>query len=73
MRRPPHARTFFVKDLLLDLIDGVGGFDIERDRLANEGLDEDLHRAATTMWHTKQAQPTTHDPTRSDSSFSFFF
>jgi len=61
-RGPPHARTFFVLDLLLDLVDGVGGLDFERDGLAKEGLDVHQHPGATTTWHT-QAQP----------SFSFSF
>ena len=39
------TRTFLVFDLLLDLEDGVGRLDIERDGLGSEGHDEDLHRA----------------------------
>jgi len=38
--------TLFVLDLSLDVVDGVGRLDLESDRLAGEGLDEDLH--ATT-------------------------
>ena len=30
-------------DLGLDIVDCVAGFDLEGDRLAREGLDEDLH------------------------------
>jgi len=36
--------TFLVLNLLLDILDRIGRFDIERDRFAREGLDEDLHR-----------------------------
>lgn len=27
----------------LDIVDGIGGFDLEGDGFAREGLDEDLH------------------------------
>ena len=37
--RSPHL----VLDLLLDIIDGVTGLDIEGDGLSREGLDENLH------------------------------
>jgi len=40
--------AFFVLDLGLDGLDGVGAFDIEGDGLASEGLDEDLHTTAET-------------------------
>ena len=36
--------TFFVLNLLFDILDRVGGFDLKRDRFAGECLDEDLHR-----------------------------
>ena len=39
------TRTFFVFDLLLDLEDGVGRRDIERDSLASDVLDVQQHRA----------------------------
>ena len=32
-----------VPDLLLDAVDRVARLDVERERLANQGLDEDLH------------------------------
>ena len=35
--------SLLVLDLGFDIIDCVGTFDLERDRLAREGLDEDLH------------------------------
>ena len=38
--------AFLILDLGLHVIDGVGGLNLEGDRLAGEGLDEDLH--ATT-------------------------
>ena len=30
-------------DLGLDIVDGIGGFDLEGDGLTRKGLDEDLH------------------------------
>jgi hypothetical protein len=44
-RRRPEL-TLLVLDLLLHVLDGVAGLHLERDRLAREGLDEDLHAAA---------------------------
>merc|ERR1719473_893122 len=38
--------ALLVLDLGLDIVDGVGALDLERDRLARQRLDEDLH--ATT-------------------------
>jgi hypothetical protein len=35
--------TFLILDLGLDVLNGVGGFDIEGDGLAGQSLDEDLH------------------------------
>merc|ERR1712102_137263 len=35
--------SLLVLDLSLDVLDGVGGFDLEGDGLASQGLDEDLH------------------------------
>ena len=32
----------------LDVVDGVGGFDLEGDGLARQGLNEDLHSTAET-------------------------
>ncbi|CAM9193129.1 unnamed protein product, partial [Heterosigma akashiwo] len=48
-----RRNAFFVLDLLLDVIDGVGGFDIQGDSLASQGLYEDLH-AATQTEHQMQ-------------------
>ena len=39
---------FLVLDLVLDVINSVGGLDLERDGLASQGLDEDLHTATET-------------------------
>ena len=38
--------TFFVLDLGLDVLDGVGGLDVEDDDLSFYKLEEDLHTAA---------------------------
>jgi len=38
-----RRNTFLVLDLSLDILDGVGGLDVEGDSLAGEGLNEDLH------------------------------
>jgi hypothetical protein len=35
--------TLLVLDLGLDIIDGIGGLDLEGDGLAGEGLHKDLH------------------------------
>jgi hypothetical protein len=43
--------TLLILDLGLHVVDGVGGLDFEGDRLAGEGLDEDLH--ATTQTEDK--------------------
>merc|ERR1712093_215328 len=40
--------TLLVLDLLLHVLDRVGGFDLEGNRLTRQGLDEDLHTAAQT-------------------------
>ena len=37
------GNTFFILNLGLDVLDGVAGFDVQSDRLACEGLDENLH------------------------------
>ena len=37
--------ALLVLDLGLDILDGVGGLDLEGDGLAREGLDENLHLA----------------------------
>ena len=38
--------AFLVLDLSLDVLDGVGGLDVEGDSLASQSLDEDLHSTA---------------------------
>ena len=40
--------ALLVLDLSLDVVDGVGGLDLEGDGLASKGLDEDLHTTAET-------------------------
>merc|ERR1712151_75586 len=37
------GNTFLVLDLGLDILDGVGGLNLEGDGLTGEGLDENLH------------------------------
>ena len=38
--------AFLVLDLGLDVLNGVGGFDVQSDCLTSEGLDKDLHTTA---------------------------
>ena len=40
--------ALLVLNLRLDIVDGIGRLDLERDRLAREGLNEDLHTATET-------------------------
>ena len=40
-----RRNAFLVLDFGFDIVDGIGGFDLEGDRLAREGLHEDLHTA----------------------------
>ena len=40
--------TLLVLDLLLHVVDGVGRFDLESNRLARKGLNEDLHTTTET-------------------------
>ena len=43
--------ALLVLDLLLDIIDGVGRLDVERDGLSREGLDKDWNcKQHTTNW-----------------------
>ncbi len=35
--------SFFVLDFRLDIVDGVGAFDLESDGLSSQGLNKDLH------------------------------
>lgn len=39
------VRIYYIRTLNfgLDIVDGVGGFDLEGDGFAREGLDQDLH------------------------------
>merc|ERR1711923_280361 len=46
--------TFLVLNLSLDVLNGVGSFDLKSDRLAGEGLDENLH-ASTETQHQMQS------------------
>merc|ERR550537_1162353 len=41
--------AFLVLDLGLHVVNGVRGLHVKRDRLAREGLDEDLHAAPQTQ------------------------
>ena len=41
--------TLLVLNLRLHVVDGVGRLDFERDRLASESLDEDLHASTKTQ------------------------
>jgi len=38
--------AFLVLNLALDVVDGIGGFDLESDGLTSEGLNEDLHSSS---------------------------
>ena len=40
--------AFLVLNLGLDVVDGIGGLDLEGDGLTRQGLDEDLHSTAET-------------------------
>ena len=40
--------TLLVLNLLLDIVNGIRRFDLEGNRLAREGLDEDLHTTTET-------------------------
>uniref|UniRef100_A0A2N9IPR9 Uncharacterized protein n=1 Tax=Fagus sylvatica TaxID=28930 RepID=A0A2N9IPR9_FAGSY len=40
--------SFFVLDFCLDVIYGVGAFDLESDGLSSQGLNEDLHTTTET-------------------------
>ena len=52
--------ALLVLDLLLDVLDGVGGLHLEGDGLAGQGLDEDLHarRAAQERTDTPEMNET---------------
>jgi hypothetical protein len=53
--RTPERPTFLVLNLCLDVLDRVGRFHLQRDRLARQGLDEDLHAAAEAQYQMKRA------------------
>jgi len=42
--------AFLVLDLCLDIVDCVGGLDLEGDGLSCQGLDKDLHAATETEY-----------------------
>merc|ERR1712032_993323 len=46
--------AFLILDLGLDIVDGVRGLDIQRDGLARQRLDEDLHAATETQHKVKR-------------------
>jgi hypothetical protein len=43
-----RRNALLILDLALDIINGVGGFHFQSDRLAGQGLDEDLHTTTET-------------------------
>jgi hypothetical protein len=43
-----RGNAFFVLDLCLDVVDRVGGFNLEGDSLTRQGLDKDLHTTTKT-------------------------
>ena len=43
-----RRNTFFVLDLLLDVVDGVGRLDFEGDGFTSECFNEDLHASTET-------------------------
>ena len=45
--------AFLVLDLSLDIVDGVTGLNVQGDRLARQGLDEDLHAASQAQHQVK--------------------
>jgi len=47
--------AFLILDLGLHVIDGIGGLDLEGDRLTGEGLDENLH-ATTESEHEMEGR-----------------
>lgn len=42
-------------NLRLDIVDGIGRFDLEGNGLTREGLDEDLHCEDLKRWSTRDA------------------
>merc|ERR1711892_1122966 len=47
--------SLLVLDLGLDILNGVGGLNLQSDSLASEGLDEDLHTSPETEYKMKGA------------------
>merc|ERR1712112_448072 len=43
------GNSFLVLDLGLNILDGVRGFHLQSDRLASQGLNEDLHSTSETQ------------------------
>ena len=43
-----RGNTLLILNLGLDIVNGVRGLNLQRDRLARQGLDENLHSAAET-------------------------
>ena len=48
-----NTRCFINSDLGLDVVNGVTGLDIERDRFASQRLHKDLHTPAQTQHQVK--------------------
>ena len=46
--------SLFVLNLGLDILNGVIGLNIQRNRLSRQGLDEDLHRSSSESQHQVQ-------------------
>ena len=55
--------ALLVLDLRLDVVDRVGRLDLERDRLAREGLDENLHGPRPAAARSRARQHGSHVPT----------
>ena len=45
-----RRNTLLVLDLRLHILNAVRALDLEGDRLARQGLDEDLHRVGCVLW-----------------------
>jgi len=44
-----RRNTFLVLDLSLDVVNGIGWFDIKSDGFSGEGFDEDLHSSSKSQ------------------------
>src|SRR5258708_7596406 len=51
-----RRNAFLVLDLRLDIVNSVGGLDFERDGLARQGLNEDLHTTTETKHYEKHRE-----------------